>query len=98
MITGFWSVEETQKFKDDLREIFGKVQPHPAYLQDLLEATYFALERDPYHTGSPIMNTKYRVVGWSPPFLDRTVNIFFDIVGRRVRLLGANLKAIAPNP
>lgn len=96
MILGLWSVKETQRFNDDLREIFGKITLFPPYRQELLEATYFALERDPNHTGTPVMNTKIRIVKWTPPMLDGYINIFFTVVDRQVQILGAAFREYEP--
>jgi len=92
MILGLWTVKETAKFNDDLREIFGKITLFPPYQQHLLEATYFVLERDPNRTGTPIMNTKIRTVKWAPPMLDGYILMYYTVIKREVQLLGARYR------
>ena len=89
MIQGLWSVSETERYKDDLRGIFGNITLLPAYQQELLEATFFALQRDPYHTGTPVMNTRIPYVTWTLPMIEGRIKIFFFVEGRQAFLAGA---------
>ena len=84
-----WDVREEPEFRRDLQAIFGRPQPHPALLDEMLASTYFALARDPRKSGSLIMGTGYRVIYCDMPPLGLAVRIIYEFDDNTVLLRAA---------